>query len=573
MLQIRKLYTEPELIDPVEFDSGLNCIFGERDDSSSKNNGVGKSLCVEFIDFALLKQKGNSRVSKIPKENFPTDTKICLDILIDNIECTIKRSIAESENPLIIFDGREIKFVKLDDATLFLTEKLFGGDKLDRPRFREVLAPLIRDEKSEFKSLTGCFDTDLRVPDNYAPHLFFLGIKISIYKSIKENIKELDDLSAEIKRIEENVLLLRRKEVVDARSDMNELDNEVAMISLNIEKLENTAGFELVRNDLLKLEEEIEKFRRKKAIIKNSLSKLKPVSEKVEIEPDEIRDFYNQLKLGLGDLVSKDLVEVLGFKRKIEQFQNHLLVERKETLSSELKFVNDNLRLLDKQYSDSLRILDKEGSLKNLKQTYSAFQAKSDELGQLRSFIVRYDDLIVQKQKAKSEKEAKLLELQGSITTARETIKSFEQTILNIHDFIQGNRKASFDIKPTSKKQVVEIIMRIDDDGSHSVDREKVFIYDFSLLTNHLTSQRHTGLLIHDNIFEVDQDTLENSLKYLVDEAQLSDKQQYILTLNSDRLESFKEESWYETLDGVVRARYTKAHRFLKIKYQQTGKS
>lgn len=572
MLQIRKLYTEPELIDPVEFYSGLNCIFGEKDDSSSKNNGVGKSLCIEFIDFALLKLKGHSRVSKIPKENLPIDTKICLDILINNIKCTIKRSIAEHENPLIIYDSSEINFVKLDDAILFLTEKLFGDDKLDRPGFREILAPLIRDEKSEFKSLTGCFDTDLRIPDNYTPHLFFLGIKIDLYKSIKENIKELDNLSNEIKRIEENVLLLRRKKIADARSDMNELDNEVAMISSNIEKLENSASFEIVRDNLLKFEEEIEKFRRKKSLLKNSLSKLKPVSEKVEIESVEIKDFYNQLKLGLGDLVSKDLEEVLGFKRKIEQFQNHLLVERKETLSAELKFVDDNLRILDKQYSDSLKILDKEGGLKNLKQTYSAFQAKSDELGQLRSFIARYDDLIAQKQKAKSEKEAKILELQGSITTAREIIKSFEQTILNIHDFIQGNRKASFDIKPTSKKQVVEIIMRIDDDGSHSVDREKVFIYDFSLLTNKFTSQRHLGLLIHDNIFEVDQDTMGNSLKYLVEEVRLSDKQQYILTLNSDRLESFQDESWYETLDGTVRARYTKAHRFLKVKYQQTGK-
>jgi uncharacterized protein YydD (DUF2326 family) len=573
MLQIRKLYTEPALIDPVEFFNGLNCIFGEKDDYSSKNNGVGKSLCIEFIDYALLKQKSHSRVAKIPKETFPSDTKICLDLLIDGVKCTIKRSIAESENPLIIFDDREIRFSKIEDATSFLTEKLFGGVELDRPNYREVLAPIIRDEKSEFKSLTGCFDTDLKIPDNYAPHLYFLGIKVSLYKAVKDNIKELDDLTSEIKRIEENVLLLRRKEVADARSDMNELDSEVAMISSSIEKLENTAGFELVRDDLLRLEEEIEAFRRQKVIIKNSLSKLKPVSEKVEIESDEIRDFYNQLKVGLGDLISKDLDEVLGFKRKIEQFQNHLLGERKETLSSELKFVNDNLRLLDKQYSDSLKILDKEGSLKSLKQTYSAFQAKSDELGQLRSFIVRYDDLIVQKQRAKSEKESKLLELQGSITTARETIKSFEQTILSIHEFIQGNRKASFDIKPTSKKQVVEIIMRIDDDGSHSVDREKVFIYDFSLLTNPLTAQRHPGMLIHDNIFEVDQDTLGNSLKYLVEVAQLSDNQQYILTLNSDRLESFQDEGWYDALDAAVRARFTKAHRFLKVQYQQVGKS
>ena len=68
MLKIKCLYTIPEVIDPIPFSDGLNLVLGEKDDSSDKRNGVGKSLCIEFVNFALLKQKSHSRVALIPKE-------------------------------------------------------------------------------------------------------------------------------------------------------------------------------------------------------------------------------------------------------------------------------------------------------------------------------------------------------------------------------------------------------------------------------------------------------------------------------------------------------------------------
>ena len=125
MFKLKKLYTEPKTIDPIDFFSGLNFILGEKDDSSSKNNGVGKSLCIEFINFALLKQKAHSRVSKIPKDKFSNSTLICLDFELNNINYTIKRSLADSESPSIYIEGQKHSFSKLDDAIQFLTSKMF----------------------------------------------------------------------------------------------------------------------------------------------------------------------------------------------------------------------------------------------------------------------------------------------------------------------------------------------------------------------------------------------------------------------------------------------------------------
>lgn len=283
-----------------------------------------------------------------------------------------------------------------------------------------------------------------------------------------------------------------------------------------------------------------------------------------------MREFYEQLKEGLGNLIVKELDQVLGFKHKIEEFQNHLLNIRKQELLQSINDLDRQLSAFDKKYTANLKVLDQGGGLKNLKQTYAAHQTKSDELLQLRSFLKRYDELEIDKLKLKSEKEIQIIELQSEISAARDVINSFEKTILDVHEFIQGSRKASFDIKPTSKKQIVEFLMRIDDDGSHSIDREKVFIYDFSLLINEFTSLKHPSLLIHDNIFEVDQDTLINSLKFIAQNLDLLETKQYILTLNFDRLESISEETWFTEVNKHVKVRFTKANRFLKFNYQET---
>ena len=70
MILLKKLYTEPEYFEPIIFDTGVNIIIGDKSDKSKKTNGVGKSMCIEFINFCLLKSKDSSRVMKIPENKF-----------------------------------------------------------------------------------------------------------------------------------------------------------------------------------------------------------------------------------------------------------------------------------------------------------------------------------------------------------------------------------------------------------------------------------------------------------------------------------------------------------------------
>ncbi|RUR24263.1 DUF2326 domain-containing protein [Legionella qingyii] len=571
MLKINRLYTIPEVIEPITFNEGLNYILGERDDSSNKTNGVGKSLCIEFINFALLKKKSESRVALIPEDDFSPDTYICVDFSLYDEEYTIKRSLNEAEMPIIIQGNEEVKFNKLDDAIKFLTERLFKNSQSSYPSFRSILGLLIRDERSEFKSITSFYDTKKRIADDYAPHLFLFNINIDLYKEVKECINQVDDLSTSLTKISKNLQSVTNKNIKNIKADINELKNQVDSIEDSIDKLENIEGYEIIKDDLIRLENQIEKYRVKKITLEEQILKLEPISHKVNITTNEVAEFYEQLKEGLGNLISKDLTEVLDFKRKIDEFQNHLLKEKQSQLAEKVDSLNKIIFDLDKQYKKNLQVLDKEGGLKNLKQTYSALKEKSDELNQLNTIITKYEFTESELQKYKSKKESSLFELQSDIHSRKNIIDNFEETILWIHEFIQGNKKASFEIKTVNKKQIIEINLRIDDDGSHSIEREKVFIYDISLLLNSFTQLNHPGFLVHDNIFEVDEDTFEKNIQFLEEKA-FFNKQQYILTLTSDRLASGSISSNFvlkHKIDSHVRAIFTKQNRFLKRKYQE----
>ncbi|HEY4262383.1 MAG TPA: DUF2326 domain-containing protein, partial [Schlesneria sp.] len=152
--------------------------------------------------------------------------------------------------------------------------------------------------------------------------------------------------------------------------------------------------------------------------------------------------------------------------------------------------------------------------------------------------------------------------------------QSLNDTIVAIHEKIMLSSFASFRFSlkyGTATKQPLTFEIRIQDDGSHSVNRSRVFIYDMALLFDPLASQNHPGFLVHDGIAEVDQDTLTRCLNFLHAQSDSNDDFQYIMTLNRDRIES--EEKRHEIVLDIEQAKcasFTKANRFLKCQYQET---
>ena len=568
MIRLRKLYTFPEVTRTITFKDGLNFILGEKDNSSNKTNGVGKSMSIEFINFCLLRKKEGSRVLKIPRNILPPSTRICLDIEIHKHKLTLVRTTNTPDQPSIIRDGKEIEFSNIENATRYLSDLFYSNSsKINlNPSFRELINPLIRDERSEFKDIVSYFDTKNKIPQDHVPTLYLLDFDMAAYRLAKETIREIDKITILIRDIKKGLTSNGLKSLTDVRAEVNSLEGELKKLEDELEELKTHESFDKFQDELINVDIVLDQLRTKQSFLKSSIQKIRSMPKAEKIDEEDVLFVYEQFKEGLGIQLKKTFDEVNSFKERIEDFQNVILNEKLKKLLAEFKDVNKGLKTFDDNRSTILRILDKEGVFKNLKQSLAIYHQKSEESINTRSELKRYDTNVIEKNSLLSKKSQLVTKLDLEITKNYDNIHSFNLSISDIHQYIMGNRGCSFDIVTKSSETYKDIIlfnMTIDYGGSHSIERVKVFIYDLALLINEVTSQKHPNFLIHDNIFDVDQDTLLKSLNFLYS-LEDSASFQYILTLSSDKLDNDESSSFLHfDIHNFSREIFTKSKRFI----------
>ncbi len=584
MIKLLKLYSIPRTFDPIEFKDGVNLILGEKfseTKSSSrkdkKTNGVGKSISIEFINFCLFKDADSSRVTKIPFDKFAYEAKICLDLIINNKKITIERTINEPDKPSIEINGEITLYKNIDDALSYLTNIFYEGNKendLEKPSFRELIGPLIRDENSEFQNIVNCYDLKEKIPnsDLIKTHLYLFGINPIFVKEIKKIFKQIEEKSQTQGHLRKRLTESGRKKISDVKAELNALELELSRVEDSLDKFRTEPIFQQNQNTLVKIDSDIEKLRIKQIALKYELKRIESMPKVENINTGDIQIIYNKFKEGLGQIVSKSINEVLDFKKKIEKYQNLLINERADEIRLNIQSIQEELNNLDEKRAGILIHIDKKDSLGVLKESFYTYTKRKDEHATTQANLDEYERVDREIGIIKLKKDNLFSELDTKIFEINTTIKDFNKTMANIHAYIMGNAEVNFDIetiKTLSSKQIIKLDLRIPDDGSHSVNRTKVFIYDIGLMLNNHTQKRHPMFLIHDNIFDVDQDTLIQSLNFLAEQEEKNNFQ-YILTLNRDKIENEeKKEEIKLKIKEHTRASFNRKNRFLKVDYKE----
>lgn len=577
-IRLNRLYSESNIFEEISFHDGVNIILGEKYDDSSvkgrKTNGVGKSMSIEFLDFGFLNDYEKSRIAKIPKEVFPLEENVILDLDIGDEAITIKRNRKQADQPVIIREGRTVSFDKLQDAREYLTGLIFpklNGKKV--PSFRNLFSILMRDERSEFTDIIKCHDLTKKIPDDLSAHLFLLGFSLEAYKNTLETIKEIEAVNTVIAKDKKELTQEGKKKISDVKAELNALEDELQKLEDAIESFKTNETFDSMEADLIELEDLLDQLRKRQKALRYDYEKIRKMPKPEQIDDREIELVYNQFKSELGNAVVKSLNEVVGFKNKIEEFQRTLVNQKAKELESQLKSIAEQIRVLDDEYSEKLKVIDKKGVLKNLKASLKIYEAKKDSISHTKFLFDQYEKNEKKKRMLNLQKTQQLMEIDSEIEQNKEIMDDFIDTILEIHESIMGNKECSFSLQTVDKarkKTPVELTLRIYDDGSHSVDRTKVFIYDMALLFNQYTRDRHPLFLVHDNIFDVDQDTLVQCLNYIYKQEEQYQDFQYILTLNRDKIENEEQRKLIQMdIDEHQVAVFTKEKKFLGRNYQE----
>ena len=551
-IRINRLYSENNFFDEIVFHDGVNLILGEKYDNSSvkgrKTNGVGKSMSIEFLDFCFLSDYDKSRIAKIPKEVFDVEEYVMLDLDIGDDAVTIKRNRKEADKPIIIRNGKAVSFEKIQDAREYLTGLIFSklnGKQV--PSFRNLFSILMRDERSEFTDIIKCHDLTKRIPDDLSAHLFMLGFSLESYRNSLDTIKEIEGTTKIISENKKELTQGGQKKISDVRAELNALEDELQKMEDAIESFKTNETFDSMEAEIVELENLLDQLRKRQKALRHDYEKIRRMPKPEQVDENEIELVYNQFKNDLGNAVVKSLTEVVGFKNKIEEFQRTLVNQKARELENQLKDIAEQIRILDDEYSEKLKVIDKKGVLKNLKTSLKIYETKKDALSHTKYLFDEYEKNDKKKKVLKLQKTQEIMKIDEEIEKNSEIIHSFINTILEIHESIMGNKECSFDIQTIDNarsKTPVVLNLRIYDDGSHSVDRTKVFIYDMALLFNQYTRQRHPLFLVHDNIFDVDQDTLVQCLNYVYKQEEQFQDFQYILTLNRDKIENEERRKW-----------------------------
>ena len=577
-IRLNRLYSESNIFEEISFHDGVNIILGEKYDDSSvkgrKTNGVGKSMSIEFLDFGFLNDYEKSRIAKIPKEVFPLKENVILDLDIGDEAITIKRNRKQADQPVIIREGRTVSFDKLQDAREYLTGLIFpelNGKKV--PSFRNLFSISMRDERSEFTDIIKCHDLTKKIPDDLSAHLFLLGFSLEAYKNTLETIKEIEAVNTVIAKDKKELTQEGKKKISDVKAELNALEDELQKLEDAIESFKTNETFDSMEADLIELEDLLDQLRKRQKALRYDYEKIRKMPKPEQIDDREIELVYNQFKSELGNAVVKSLNEVVGFKNKIEEFQRTLVNQKAKELESQLKSIAEQIRVLDDEYSEKLKVIDKKGVLKNLKVSLKIYEAKKDSISHTKFLFDQYEKNEKKKRMLNLQKTQQLMEIDSEIEQNKEIMDDFIDTILEIHESIMGNKECSFSLQTVDKarkKTPVELTLRIYDDGSHSVDRTKVFIYDMALLFNQYTRDRHPLFLVHDNIFDVDQDTLVQCLNYIYKQEEQYQDFQYILTLNRDKIENEEQRKLIQMdIDEHQVAVFTKEKKFLGRNYQE----
>ncbi len=577
-IRINRLYSENNFFDEIVFHDGVNLILGEKYDNSSvkgrKTNGVGKSMSIEFLDFCFLSDYDKSRIAKIPKEVFDVEEYVMLDLDIGDDAVTIKRNRKEADKPIIIRNGKAVSFEKIQDAREYLTGLIFSklnGKQV--PSFRNLFSILMRDERSEFTDIIKCHDLTKRIPDDLSAHLFMLGFSLESYRNSLDTIKEIEGTTKIISENKKELTQGGQKKISDVRAELNALEDELQKMEDAIESFKTNETFDSMEAEIVELENLLDQLRKRQKALRHDYEKIRRMPKPEQVDENEIELVYNQFKNDLGNAVVKSLTEVVGFKNKIEEFQRTLVNQKARELENQLKDIAEQIRILDDEYSEKLKVIDKKGVLKNLKTSLKIYETKKDALSHTKYLFDEYEKNDKKKKVLKLQKTQEIMKIDEEIEKNSEIIHSFINTILEIHESIMGNKECSFDIQTIDNarsKTPVVLNLRIYDDGSHSVDRTKVFIYDMALLFNQYTRQRHPLFLVHDNIFDVDQDTLVQCLNYVYKQEEQFQDFQYILTLNRDKIENEERRKLIKMdIDEHQVAIFTKERKFLKRNYQE----
>ncbi|MCK5474952.1 MAG: DUF2326 domain-containing protein [Candidatus Pacebacteria bacterium] len=550
---LNKLYSEPfGLFEIVEFKNGVNFIFAKKDKSTDVKkslNGVGKSLFLNFLDYALLSSE-TKHIKSAKSNNNIENYSIVLEFNIKNKNYIIKRSLKEVSKNIVVGEiNNPIIFESIKEAKEYLCDLIFKNDnykgKYDSSWLRKLLPFFIKKQENPKTKVNFLDPIQFSRPSEMelVPyHLFFLGIDNSLFWKNFDIKSELKNMVKVIKGNKDFITeTYNLKDIPQAENKMDRLRLEVREHEKNIKQFKLAEQYKNVEEESNKLTVEI-----KELWYRNHLDKSKIMSYKESyglgdsIKTIKIQSLYKDLNKLLADNIKKTLDEAIKFRKNIAESRKDFLSSEIKNTEKEIKNREDIIQNLELERAKLFGFLQAKNAIKDLSEAYLYLSDKRNKLGDLEGKIKLYQDLNSEKVEREAEIAKLFSEITNFIIEIKSDISKFRAIFFDVHNAIYPENKNKEEVGFTftlnnRTDSKVDMTVSLPADLSTGKNSAKTLIYDIAVLLYGIEKKNNVPrFLIHDGVFDhMDKAHFIALYEYLGNLAKTK-KFQYILTVNEE---------------------------------------
>ncbi|MFZ1520168.1 MAG: DUF2326 domain-containing protein [Ignavibacteriaceae bacterium] len=544
---LKRLYTEPtELFPTVEFQPGLNFIYGIKDKPQDTLNGIGKSLFLDFLDFALLSyfnHSANTRLNRAFRKNIITNHIVILEFEINNVAYSISRSFEDPDNAILYKNNKQVKAKNILELRKELNKLVFSRKTyhgvIEEIWFRDLIKFYLKIQKVADEKFTDPlrFITKKEIQLNIY-HLFLLNIDNSMLVDNLYLNKEIDDYDRTIKTTKQ---FLRDhyniKDIARTANTITGLNTKITNLKKKLDNYKLDSEYDLMNNRINKITEKIKNLLFLVSLDEKNKNELSsPVKANSKIISSSVVAIYSELNPDFKNVIKKTIDEAVAFRSELENSRSDFIAYQKSLLDVSITLHKREIEQLTSEQTKLFKELANKDALKDLNSAHQTLNDYINEKRELESKVDFYKDLLKNKTDLHNANVNLLNQVDDFIASISDSVSGFASLLGGIYSNIFNTplENEFFSINKSKEKEKIKFSILPDDIYSHGKNQGRTLVYDLAVLFNSIEQNINAPrFLVHDGIFDsLDTTHLANLIQFCNKKVTKDFNFQYIVTLN-----------------------------------------
>ena len=341
-----------------------------------------------------------------------------------------------------------------------------------------------------------------------------------------------------------------RAQLAQVKSRRRRMEHELAGFRVDEQYADHQRRADQLSAELRELNDSALALRRRRREIEEVTRTEQPPAPADDTD-DRLRTMYEEVGLALPDAAIRRFDEVVVFHASVIRNRRLFLQSELESVQERLRTTEERITRLDAERARVMELLDQSMALDTFRKAEAELTGLDATIADLEQRLQQAEALTEGDLKRKAMALSAQTALRTEYAERAEALDEAMALFSQLGREIYSDRDVSLLIEPTGKG-VLKVVPRIDGDSSTGISEVKTFLLDIVCLVTAIRGSRAPRILVHDSLLfdSMDERQIASCLNI---GARLADEYgfQYIVTMNSDRLEAVEREG-FERRDYVI---------------------